>query len=194
MPLFLLLSRVARWFVFKPKMKIWVHFRGSCNGRCWTFCIVRGNLVYFFPVLVFWTKKNLATLLLSRKRFWASVLLFLVDTVKQGCPMVCFLTNNPNLGKFWSTLEWKKLVGIFCGYLDYIMAIWNILWSFVNLVAIWYICPCFGIFNKEKSGNPTVKSNLNSFPEVKFSSTLHFKAVWNQPTLSIFEYSTSSVQ
>jgi hypothetical protein len=28
-----------------------------------TFSIVRGNLVYFFPVLVFCTKKNLATLI-----------------------------------------------------------------------------------------------------------------------------------
>jgi hypothetical protein len=55
-------SRVARWFVFKPKIQICVNFRGSCNGRCWyilwtlgtvfyilwTFGIVRGNLVYIF--------------------------------------------------------------------------------------------------------------------------------------------------
>jgi hypothetical protein len=26
-------SRVARWFVFKPKIRIWVNFGGSCNGR-----------------------------------------------------------------------------------------------------------------------------------------------------------------
>jgi hypothetical protein len=26
-------SRVARWFVFKTKIQIWVHFRGSCKGR-----------------------------------------------------------------------------------------------------------------------------------------------------------------
>jgi hypothetical protein len=25
--------RVARWFVFKPKIQIWVNFGGSCNGR-----------------------------------------------------------------------------------------------------------------------------------------------------------------
>jgi hypothetical protein len=31
--------RVARWFVFKPKIQIWVNFGGSCNGRCW--CILR---------------------------------------------------------------------------------------------------------------------------------------------------------
>jgi hypothetical protein len=56
-------TRVARWFVFKPKIQIWVNFGGSWNGRCWYilwtlgpfygFCyilwkfgIVRGNLVY----------------------------------------------------------------------------------------------------------------------------------------------------
>jgi hypothetical protein len=57
--------RVARWFVFKPKIQIWVNIGGSCHGifyehlvyftvLCyvlWTFGIVRGNLVYFFPFL-----------------------------------------------------------------------------------------------------------------------------------------------
>jgi hypothetical protein len=27
------LARIARWFVFKPKIQIWVNFGGSCNGR-----------------------------------------------------------------------------------------------------------------------------------------------------------------
>jgi hypothetical protein len=27
--------RVARWFVFKPKMPIWVNFGGSCNEKSW---------------------------------------------------------------------------------------------------------------------------------------------------------------
>jgi hypothetical protein len=27
--------RVARWFVFKPKIPIWVNFEGSCNGKSW---------------------------------------------------------------------------------------------------------------------------------------------------------------
>jgi hypothetical protein len=29
------MTRVARWFVFKPKIQIWVSFGGSCNGRYW---------------------------------------------------------------------------------------------------------------------------------------------------------------
>jgi hypothetical protein len=27
--------RVARWYIFKPKIQFWVKFGGSCNGRCW---------------------------------------------------------------------------------------------------------------------------------------------------------------
>jgi hypothetical protein len=27
-------SRVARWYIFKPKIPIWVNFEVSCNGRC----------------------------------------------------------------------------------------------------------------------------------------------------------------
>jgi hypothetical protein len=34
-PLAVLRSRVARWFVFKPKIQIWENFLGSYNGRCW---------------------------------------------------------------------------------------------------------------------------------------------------------------
>jgi hypothetical protein len=59
--------------------------------------------------------------------------------------MVCFNTNNPNLGKFWGSLEWKILV--------YLMVIWNILRSFGNVVVIWYIFLRFGILCQEKSGN-----------------------------------------
>jgi hypothetical protein len=49
-------------------------------------------------------------------------------------------------------LEWKK-VGILYGPLEYISAIWYILWQFGNLVAVWYISPRYGILNKEQSGN-----------------------------------------
>jgi hypothetical protein len=28
-------TRVARWFVFKPKIPIRVKFGGSCNGKSW---------------------------------------------------------------------------------------------------------------------------------------------------------------
>jgi hypothetical protein len=28
-------TRVARWFILRPKIPIWVHFGGPCNGKCW---------------------------------------------------------------------------------------------------------------------------------------------------------------
>jgi hypothetical protein len=69
-------ARVARWFVFKQKIPIWENLGEPCNGKSWyileplgifygkfgIFGILCGHLVYFPPVLVFCTKKNLATL------------------------------------------------------------------------------------------------------------------------------------
>jgi hypothetical protein len=47
-------TRVARWFVFKPKIPIWVNFGGSCNGSCWyilwPFGLFYGHLVYFVAI------------------------------------------------------------------------------------------------------------------------------------------------
>jgi hypothetical protein len=71
-----------RWYIFEPKIPIWVKLGGSCNGIwstyfkdiwyiLWQFGIFCGILVYFvaiwyiFPVLVCCTKKNLAVLLRS---------------------------------------------------------------------------------------------------------------------------------
>jgi hypothetical protein len=65
----------ARWFVFKPKIQIWVNLGGPCNGRWWyilwtlgpfyglllhfgTFCIVRVNLVYFSPFGTLYQEKS----------------------------------------------------------------------------------------------------------------------------------------
>jgi hypothetical protein len=45
-------------------------------------------------------------------------------------------------------------VGIYYGHLECFMAIWNILWLFCYLVAIWYIFLRFGKVCQEKSGNP----------------------------------------
>jgi hypothetical protein len=48
----------------------------------------------------------------------------------------------------------KENVGIFYAHLEYITAIWYILWSFGYFVVIWFILPRFGILWDEKSGNP----------------------------------------
>jgi hypothetical protein len=39
---------------------------------------------------------------------------------EQGCQMFCFQTENSNLGKFWTALEF----GIFYDHLVYFMSIW----------------------------------------------------------------------
>jgi hypothetical protein len=89
--MFIVTNRVARWFVFKPKIPSWLNFGGSCYGKSWyifmtIWSILRpletffGLLVYivvyifgiFSPVLVFSTKKNLATLVtnIGWARLW----------------------------------------------------------------------------------------------------------------------------
>jgi hypothetical protein len=70
--------RVARWFVFKPKIQIWVTFGVPWIGKCWyvlwPFGIFHDLLVHFvfiwyiFPVLASCSKKNLATLSLGYKK------------------------------------------------------------------------------------------------------------------------------
>jgi hypothetical protein len=57
---------------------------------------------------------------------------------KQGCQMVYFQTKNPNLGKFWRSMQWKMV--------DYFIAIWSIFCHLVYFIAIWYILWTFGIF------------------------------------------------
>jgi hypothetical protein len=76
-------TSVARWFIFKPKIQIWVNFGRSCNGRCFVFLgpfwLFYGQMVHFMviwyillsfgiflPVLVYCTEKNLATLSVTR--------------------------------------------------------------------------------------------------------------------------------
>jgi hypothetical protein len=72
---------------------------------------------------------------------------------KQGCQMVCFQTQNPNLGKFWKVLVRKILV--------YFRTIWSILWPFGifrgNLV---YFSP-FLVFWTKKNLATLLKSHLN---------------------------------
>jgi hypothetical protein len=40
-------SRVARWFIFKPKIPIRVHFGGPLNGKCFIFYV---HLEYFMAI------------------------------------------------------------------------------------------------------------------------------------------------
>jgi hypothetical protein len=76
------MNRVARWFVFKPKIPFLVNFVGSCIRRCWyilwpfgifccqlvdlmAICYILCSFDTYFPVLVYCTKPNLATLFMN---------------------------------------------------------------------------------------------------------------------------------
>jgi hypothetical protein len=71
----------------------------------------------------------------------------------QGCQMVYFHTQNPDLGNFWRSFEWKMMV--------HFSTIWNILRSFgimyYHLVIIVVILVYFSLFaclDQEKHGKP----------------------------------------
>jgi hypothetical protein len=55
-PLKTLCFRVARWYIFSPKIAIWVNFGGSCNRICWhilwPFGLFYAHLVY---IMVIWS-------------------------------------------------------------------------------------------------------------------------------------------
>jgi hypothetical protein len=46
--------RVARWFIFIPKITIWVYFGGHWNGKCWYILwplgIFLSHLVHFMTI------------------------------------------------------------------------------------------------------------------------------------------------
>jgi hypothetical protein len=83
--LFIIVNSVARWFIFKPKIPMWIHFGGPWNVKCcyisWSLGILHGHfliygsLVYFSPFWYVWTKKiwqpwlSIAFQLVSRHHF-----------------------------------------------------------------------------------------------------------------------------
>jgi hypothetical protein len=48
------ITRVARWFLLRPKIPIWVYSGGPLNGKCcyifWSFVILYDNWVYFMSI------------------------------------------------------------------------------------------------------------------------------------------------
>jgi hypothetical protein len=72
-------SRVARWFILKPKITILVHFGAPSKGKCFYiydhleyFMAIWHSwwsIVIFFPFWYVWTNKNLATLFQRIKIF-----------------------------------------------------------------------------------------------------------------------------
>jgi hypothetical protein len=45
-------TRVARWFILKPKIHIWVQFGGPWNGKCWCmYFITKYNIFPSFGII-----------------------------------------------------------------------------------------------------------------------------------------------
>jgi hypothetical protein len=65
----------------------------------------------------------------------------------QGCQMVYFYTENPNLGIFVRALERKMLIdfmpiwNLLRPFGIYVMSIENILWAFEYFSPFWYVVP-----------------------------------------------------
>jgi hypothetical protein len=70
--------------------------------------------------------------------------------------------------------------GIFFVHLEHFTAIWYILWSFGNVVIIWYGFHHFGVLCQEKSGNPGlvefVRKAPKMWPNAFFVSRLYMYA------------------
>jgi hypothetical protein len=65
-------ARVARWFIFRPKIPILVYFCRPWNGRYGYVYGHFGTFGIYFPTLVFLNKKNLATLERTRNCYVTS--------------------------------------------------------------------------------------------------------------------------
>jgi hypothetical protein len=68
--------------------------------------------------------------------------------------MAYFQTENPDLGKFLTVLQWKIFVYYMSVHLVYLMVIWYILWPFDIFMVIWRSFRRFGMLYEEKYGNP----------------------------------------
>jgi hypothetical protein len=62
-----MLNRVARWYILRPKISIWVNFGWTFNGRClYILWYILWQFGIFSPyILVCSTKKNPATLMIK---------------------------------------------------------------------------------------------------------------------------------
>jgi hypothetical protein len=97
-----------------------------------------------------------------------------------GLPDGIFSTKNHNLDKFWRVLKWKILVYSMAN-LKYNKAIYYLLWSFGNIVVIWYIFSWFWYIALKKYGSPDclfgsgqceIKLFYNFFPQFWRRNTL----------------------
>jgi hypothetical protein len=83
-----------------------------------------------------------------------------------GLPDCIFLFKNLQFGYIWEGLGVAMLV--YNVQMEYLTAIWYILWRLGNFMAIWYQ---FGILCQEKSGNPGCRQKDDRRNEAIYSCT-----------------------
>jgi hypothetical protein len=100
--------------------------------------------------------------------------------------MVSFQTKNPNLGKFWRSLDWKMLI--------YFMAMWNIYRHLGYFTGIWDILWPFGTFFSVL----VYCVNKNLVPYSSVAQRLHLRGLsaaqpQSSDTLSAAEFEPAAV-
>jgi hypothetical protein len=64
-------ARVARWFIFNPKIQIWVNFGGCWNGKCWNIMYMAiWNILRTFGIFYVWPFGTFCVDLVHFFRFW----------------------------------------------------------------------------------------------------------------------------
>jgi hypothetical protein len=95
------MPRVARWFVFKPKIQIWVNFGGYCYGKSWyilwPFGLFYGHWKYFlWPFGIF-----CGNWYIFRR-------LGILDRGKSGNPGHAICRKFSLLGRIFNLLTWLR--------------------------------------------------------------------------------------
>jgi hypothetical protein len=112
-------ARAARWYIFRPKIPIWVNFGGPGHGKCryilrpsGIFCdhlVIKWPFGIFSPVLVHCFTKNLATLQSARWPFQTH------RTWLWGRSCLHFLRMKANAEKpsrAIKKLDWRKKMSV----------------------------------------------------------------------------------
>jgi hypothetical protein len=93
-------ARVARWYIFRPKIPIWVNFRGTRELKMLVYFMVIGHILRPFGVFYGHLVKLCRSDLVYFFPFWHNV----SRKILQPWRSPFHLTNAAKMGKHWSNL------------------------------------------------------------------------------------------
>jgi hypothetical protein len=154
-----IVSRVARWHLFIPKITIWVIFGVSCNGKCMyvrPFGLSDGHLVYFRDDLVcfvaIWNIPTTPFWYVSPRKIWQPWICVSSETMSrhelgsvacgsgEGLPDGLFSNQKSQFGQILEGLRLEN-VDLSYAHLGYFTDISDTL-----PITLWYILCSFGTF------------------------------------------------